>query len=122
MIIMKVWVDKPKCTGCQHCKDVCPVAVFELRHRSKLDEANADVAPENEKWRGVGDPAMLAKWKDVQDGHRHFADDNDGTSGGISVAVNGSACILCQACLIQCEGECIHIIDDTNTEYRSIYA
>ncbi|MCL5262385.1 MAG: 4Fe-4S dicluster domain-containing protein [Candidatus Marsarchaeota archaeon] len=119
---MKVWVDKPLCTGCQHCKDVCPVAVFEMKSRKDMAAANSDVAPEEQKWKGTSDPAVVQKWKDVQDGHKHFADENDGTSGGISVAVNGEACILCQACLIQCEGECIHIVDDTGTEYKSIYA
>ena len=50
-----------------------------------------------------------------------YADENDGTSGGLSVGVNGSACILCQACLIECEGECIHIIDDSGNKFQSIY-
>ena len=119
---MKVFVDKPLCTGCQHCKDVCPVAVFELRDRKNIDEVNKDTAPENAQWKGTTDQAILDKWSKVEDGHHHFADTNDGTSGGISVAVNGDACILCQACLIQCEGDCIHIIDDSGTEYKSIYA
>jgi NAD-dependent dihydropyrimidine dehydrogenase PreA subunit len=119
---MKVYVDKPLCTGCQHCKDVCPVAVFEMKKRSAPEEVNTDTAPESAQWKGQSDPAIVEKWSKVEDGHKHFADENDGTSGGISVGVNGEACILCQACLIQCEGECIHIIDDTNTEYKSIYA
>ncbi len=119
---MKVYVDKPLCTGCQHCKDVCPVAVFELRDRTKIDDVNKDPAPESAQWKGVPDKATYDKWSKVEDGHKHYADTNDGTSGGISVAVAGEACILCQACLIQCEGECIHIIDDSNTEYKSIYA
>jgi membrane-bound hydrogenase subunit ehbK len=119
---MKVYVNKPLCTGCQHCKDVCPVAVFELRDRSDAANVNADGAPAVMEWKQVSDKDMLAKWKEVQDGHNHFAEKNDGTSGGISVGVNGEACILCQACLIQCEGECIHIIDDSGTEYKSIYS
>ncbi|MGC8652326.1 MAG: 4Fe-4S dicluster domain-containing protein [Candidatus Micrarchaeia archaeon] len=123
---MDVYVDKTKCTGCQHCKDVCPVAVFEMRSRGTPDNpdagnANADTAPEEAKWKGKTDPAVVDKWSNVNDGHRHFANDNDGKSGGLSVAVNGSACILCQACLIECEGECIHITDDTGTKYVSIY-
>ncbi|MEM3791133.1 MAG: 4Fe-4S dicluster domain-containing protein [Candidatus Micrarchaeaceae archaeon] len=117
---MDVWVEKPKCTGCQHCKDVCPVAVFELVDRNGPD-VNKDHAPENVQWKGQSDPQVVAKWANVQDGHRHFAQTNDGTSGGISVAVNGSACILCQACLIECEGECIVITDDAGNVYRSIY-
>ena len=118
---MKVYVEKPKCTGCQHCKDVCPVSVFELRDRTKPDEVNADVAPPEMQWKGQSDPSVVQKWGQVQDGHKHFADTNDGTSGGISVAVNGSACILCQACLIQCEGECIVIDDEAGNTYHSIY-
>ncbi len=118
---MDVYVDKPKCTGCQHCKDVCPVAVFEMHSRADLAKANADNAPEEMKWKNVHDPAVESKWKDVQDGHKHYAPENDGQSGGISVGVNGSACILCQACLIECEGECIHIIDDSGNKYQSIY-
>ncbi|MGI0134691.1 MAG: 4Fe-4S dicluster domain-containing protein [Candidatus Micrarchaeaceae archaeon] len=123
---MDVYVHKQKCTGCQHCKDVCPVAVFEMKGRGTPENpdaegANGDTAPEEHKWKGVIDPVYKAKWENVTDGHKHFAKDNDGTSGGLSVAVNGSACILCQACLIECEGECITIIDDNGTKYDSIY-
>jgi NAD-dependent dihydropyrimidine dehydrogenase PreA subunit len=84
-------------------------------------DVNNDHAPEADKWKGTPDADILAKWKDVNDGHKHFADKHDGSSGGISVGVNGSACILCQACLIECEGECIVITDDAGTVYRSIY-
>ena len=116
---MQVYVEKPKCTGCAHCFDVCPVAVFEMHDRDG-DKVNADVAPEAAKWKGTSDPAVSAKWKDVQDGHKHFAPKFEG-SGGLSVAVNGPSCILCQACLVECEGECIVITDDTNNVYHSIY-
>ncbi len=122
---MDVYIDKPKCTGCQHCFDVCPVAVFAMKSRNvggKVNpEANADTAPEDAKWKGVSDSSVKKKWDGVNDGHKHFENDNDGSSGGLSVALNGSACILCQACLIECEGECIHITDDTGTKYVSIY-
>jgi NAD-dependent dihydropyrimidine dehydrogenase PreA subunit len=119
---MDVWVNKTKCTGCQHCKDVCPVAVFEMKDRKDIAASNADNAPADMKWNGSNtDPAVHEKWANVQDGHKHFVDENDGTSGGLSVAVAGSACILCQACLIECEGECIHIIDDSGVKYDSIY-
>ena len=119
---MDVYVNKTRCTGCQHCKDVCPVAVFEMKSRKDLAAANSDTAPEGMKWDGKTiEQADYAKWKDVQDGHKHFAEENDGTSGGLSVAVNGSSCILCQACLIECEGECIHITDDSGVKYDSIY-
>lgn len=118
---MDVYVNKTKCTGCQHCKDVCPVAVFEMKGRHDMAGANADTAPEDAKWKGATEQAVHDKWANVKDGHKHFADDNDGTSGGLSVAVQGSACILCQACLIECEGECIHITDDSGVRYDSIY-
>lgn len=84
-------------------------------------DANNDHAPEADKWKGVTDAPLTAKWKDVKDGHRHFENKFENGSGGLSVGVNGSACILCQACLIECEGECIVIVDDAGTTYRSIY-
>ena len=118
MVDVKVQIEK--CTGCKHCFDVCPVAVFAMKGRGDAD-ANADTAPEGDKWKGKSDPEVRKKWEGVQDGHKHFADANDGSSGGLSVAVSGSACILCQACLIECEGECIHITDDTGVQYKSIY-
>jgi hypothetical protein len=83
--------------------------------------ANGDSAPQDAQWKGTVIQGDLDKWSKVQDGHKHFAKDNDGTSGGLSVAVKGPSFILCQACLIQCEGECIHITDDTGTKYVSIY-
>ena len=109
---MDVYVDKPKCTGCQHCKDVCPVGVFEME---PLDspKINADTAPEDKKWKGVNDKAIFDKFNAVSDGHMHYKDK--------SVAINGSACILCQACLIECEGECITTTDDNTIKYQSIY-
>ncbi len=117
---MKVWVNKPKCTGCAHCFDVCPVAVFQMKDRSGPD-ANADVAPAEQQWKGQSDPAVKAKWESVQDGHHHFAEKYEDRSGGLSVAVSGDACILCQACLVECEGECITITDDNGQQYQSIY-
>jgi NAD-dependent dihydropyrimidine dehydrogenase PreA subunit len=106
---MDVYVDKPKCTGCDHCKDVCPVAVFEMIDTNSPD-VNKDNAPADKQWKGTEDPAIYAKYKDLPN---RFAKK--------SVAVAGSACILCQACLIECEGECITITDDNNTVYQSIY-
>jgi NAD-dependent dihydropyrimidine dehydrogenase PreA subunit len=108
---MDVYVEKPKCTGCDHCKDVCPVGVFDMVPIE--GDVNKDNAPEKDQWKGQHDPKIFAKWKDVQDGHTHFKNK--------SVAINGSACILCQACLIECEGECIVIKDDNGTVYRSVY-
>ena len=122
VVLMDVYVNKTKCTGCQHCKDVCPVAVFEMKSRDDIAVRHADTAPEGMKWTGANvEPAVHEKWANVSDGHKHFAEHNDGTSEGLSVAVAGSACILCQACLIECEGECIHIIDDSGVKYDSIY-
>jgi NAD-dependent dihydropyrimidine dehydrogenase PreA subunit len=109
---MDVWVHKPKCTGCQHCFDVCPVAVFIMTPKDSPD-VNKDHAPENMQWKGTDDPEIHAKFANVQDGHNHYKEK--------SVGVNGEACILCQACLIECEGECIHIIDDNKVAYQSIY-
>ncbi len=117
---MQVYVEKPKCTGCAHCFDVCPVAVFEMQDRDG-EKVNADAAPDAAQWKGTADPAANVKWKEVQDGHKHFAPKFEGGSGGISVAANGPSCILCQACLIECEGECIVITDDTSNVYHSIY-
>ncbi|MGC8478654.1 MAG: 4Fe-4S dicluster domain-containing protein [Candidatus Micrarchaeia archaeon] len=111
---MKVYVDKPKCTGCAHCHDVCPVSVFEMVPiDAPAEKINADVAPPEAQWKGQNDPALYQKWNGVNDGHNHYKEK--------SVAVNGEACILCQACLIECEGECITIIDDAGTKYQSIY-
>ncbi|MCL5412365.1 MAG: hypothetical protein M1474_01855, partial [Candidatus Marsarchaeota archaeon] len=81
----------------------------------------ADVAPPEQQWKGASDPAVKAKWEGVSDGHRHFQDKYEERSGGLSVAVNGEACILCQACLVECEGECITIVDDNSQQYQSIY-
>ena len=123
---MEVYVDRTLCTGFQHCRDVCPVGVYEMRSRGtpgdpNAGKANEDTAPEGAKWKGVTKKEVMDKWSKVNDGHKHFAPENDGTSGGLSVAVNGSSCILCQACLIECEGACIHITDDSGTKYTSVY-
>src|SRR5208282_1051267 len=90
VILMDAFVDKPKCTGCQHCKDVCPVGVFEMHSRKDMVKSNAYNAPAEMKWDGQLHADIHAKWKDVQDGHKHYADENDGTSGGLSVGVQGS--------------------------------
>jgi len=116
---MKVYVDKTKCTGCAHCSDVCPVAVYQMKEIAEDPDGskgiiNSDATPPEQQWKGKNDPNVYAKWNnDVQKCHDHFKKK--------SVAVNGEACILCQACLIECEGECITITDDQGTEYHSIY-
>jgi NAD-dependent dihydropyrimidine dehydrogenase PreA subunit len=91
-----------------------------MKDRNASD-VNSDVAPAEQQWHGKSDDAVVEKWSNVQDGHSHFAEKYENGSGGLSVAVNGDACILCQACLIECEGECITIVDDNGTEYHSIY-
>ena len=123
---MDVYVDKKMCTGCQHCKDVCPVGVYEMKGRGTPEDpnaegANSDTAPKEVQWTGQPDKQESEKWSKVKDGHKHFAKDNDGTSGGLSAAVNGASCILCQACLVGCEGECIHITDDSGNKYKSVH-
>ena len=75
---MDVFVEKERCTGCQHCRDVCPVAVYEMRGRGtkenpNADGANADTAPAGHQWTGKVDQDDFAKWSQVQDGHMHFA-------------------------------------------------
>ncbi|MCL4325855.1 MAG: ferredoxin family protein [Candidatus Thermoplasmatota archaeon] len=93
--MVSVVVEASKCTGCAHCTDVCPVTVFELKPLS--DPA----------FKGVkNDPAVEAKFK--------FRDKK-------SIAVRGSDCILCEACLFECEGECITITDDEGHTYKSVY-
>ena len=77
---MQAYVEKPKCTGCAHCFDVCPVAVFQMKDRESPD-VNSDVAPEDQKWKGSHIPEVTAKWSNVQDGHHHFAEKYEGGSG-----------------------------------------
>jgi NAD-dependent dihydropyrimidine dehydrogenase PreA subunit len=38
-----------------------------------------------------------------------------------SVADNASSCILCNACLYECEGSCITITDDEGKTFQSTY-
>jgi NAD-dependent dihydropyrimidine dehydrogenase PreA subunit len=90
-----VAIDAAKCTGDAHCRDVCPVNVFEIR--SRTDPAFASV---------VDDPAVAAKFK---------------FRGEKAVVLNGSDCIVCEACLFECEGECITITDDENNVRHSHY-
>jgi NAD-dependent dihydropyrimidine dehydrogenase PreA subunit len=41
--------------------------------------------------------------------------------GEKSISVNGPECIVCEACLYECEGECILITDDEGHVHRSVY-
>jgi NAD-dependent dihydropyrimidine dehydrogenase PreA subunit len=84
-----------KCTGCAHCRDVCPVNVFELRPRTNPEFAGV-----------MDDPEVAAKFQ--------FRDEK-------SVVINGPECIVCEACLFECEGECITITDDEGTVHHSTY-
>lgn len=90
---IEVEVTLPRCTGCAHCKDVCPVNVFDLRPREQF----AGV---------VDDPEVAAKFQ--------FRAER-------SLVVNGPECIVCAACLYECEGECIRILDSEGHEHRSVY-
>jgi NAD-dependent dihydropyrimidine dehydrogenase PreA subunit len=90
-----VEIDLAKCTGDAHCRDVCPVNVFELRPRSNPEFASV-----------VDDPAVGAKFK---------------FRGEKAVVVNGGDCIVCEACLFECEGECITIKDDEGHVKHSTY-
>lgn len=91
MVDVKVQIEK--CTGCRHCFDVCPVSVFVMHPRSEFPTV-------------LDDPEVAAKFQ--------FREEK-------SVAENGSACILCNACLYECEGGCITIWDDEGNTFQSTY-
>jgi NAD-dependent dihydropyrimidine dehydrogenase PreA subunit len=38
-----------------------------------------------------------------------------------SAVINGPECIMCEACLFECEGECITIVDDEGKVHQSTY-
>jgi len=42
--MVQVDIDVAKCTGCAHCRDVCPVNVFELRPRDQFPDVTDDAA------------------------------------------------------------------------------
>ncbi len=91
--MVQVDVALAKCTGCAHCRDVCPVNVFELKPRDQFPDV-------------VDDPGVAAKFQ--------FRTER-------SVAINGPECIVCEACLFECEGECITITDDEGHVHNSTY-
>jgi len=91
--VVEVVVEMEKCTGCAHCRDVCPVNVFELRPRDEFPNV-------------VDDPAVGAKFQ---------------FRGEKSLVVHGPDCIVCEACLFECEGECITIKDDEGKTHLSTY-
>ena len=90
--MVSVDVQHTKCTGCTHCRDVCPVTVFEMQPRDKFQV--------------VDDPAVAAKFQ--------FRAEK-------SAVINGPDCIMCEACLAECEGECITIVDDEGKVHQSTY-
>jgi NAD-dependent dihydropyrimidine dehydrogenase PreA subunit len=90
---MDVQVQVEKCTGCRHCFDVCPVNVFVMHPRAGIPNV-------------VDDPGVAAKFR--------FRSEK-------SIAEHGPDCILCNACLTECEGSCITIWDDEGTTYQSTY-
>ena len=89
--MVQVDIDIAKCTGCSHCRDVCPTNVFELRPRAEVPDV-------------VDDPAVAAKFQ---------------FRGEKSLAIHGPECIVCEACLFECEGECILITDEEHHVHRS---
>jgi NAD-dependent dihydropyrimidine dehydrogenase PreA subunit len=91
--MVQVDIDIAKCTGCSHCKDVCPVNVFDLRPRDQVPDV-------------VDDASVGAKFQ---------------FRGEKSLAINGPECIVCEACLFECEGECILITDDEQHVHYSVY-
>jgi NAD-dependent dihydropyrimidine dehydrogenase PreA subunit len=91
--VVQVDIELGKCTGCAHCRDVCPVNVFELKPRDQFPDV-------------VDDAGIGAKFQ---------------FRGEKSVAVNGPECIVCEACLFECEGECITITDDEGHVHNSTY-
>ncbi len=90
---IQVDVELARCTGCSHCKDVCPVNVFDLKPREIFSDL-------------VDDPNVGAKFQ---------------FRGEKSVSINGPECIVCEACLFECEGECILITDEEGHVHRSVY-
>jgi len=91
--MVTVEVAHAKCTGCTHCRDVCPVNVFEMQGREKFPDV-------------VDDAAVAAKFQ--------FRAEK-------SAVINGADCIMCEACLFECEGECITIVDDEQAVHQSTY-
>jgi NAD-dependent dihydropyrimidine dehydrogenase PreA subunit len=91
--MVSVDVQHAKCTGCSHCRDVCPVTVFEMNPRETFGEI-------------VDDPAVAAKFQ--------FRAEK-------SKVIAGPDCIMCEACLFECEGECITIVDDEGKVHQSTY-
>jgi NAD-dependent dihydropyrimidine dehydrogenase PreA subunit len=69
------------------------VNVFELKPRDQFPDL-------------VDDPAVGAKFQ---------------FRGEKSIAVNGPECIVCEACLFECEGECILITDDEGHLHHSTF-
>jgi NAD-dependent dihydropyrimidine dehydrogenase PreA subunit len=89
--MVQVDIDIARCTGCSHCKDVCPVNVFDLRPRAEVPDV-------------IDNPEVAAKFQ---------------FRGEKSLAIHGPECIVCEACLFECEGECILITDDEQHVHRS---
>jgi NAD-dependent dihydropyrimidine dehydrogenase PreA subunit len=91
--VVLVDIELAKCTGCSHCRDVCPVNVFELKPRDQFPDL-------------VDDPTVGAKFQ---------------FRGEKSVSIHGPDCIVCEACLFECEGECILITDEEGHVHSSTY-
>ena len=52
---------------------------------------------------------------------RSVPDDSSSIGPIPRIAVNGPECIVCEACLFECEGECILITDDEGHVHHSTY-
>ncbi|MGC2288256.1 MAG: 4Fe-4S dicluster domain-containing protein [Thermoplasmata archaeon] len=91
--MVAVDVQHAKCTGCTHCRDVCPVNVFEMQARDRFEGV-------------IDDTGVAAKFQFRAEKSR---------------VINGPDCIMCEACLFECEGECITIVDDEGTVHQSTY-
>jgi NAD-dependent dihydropyrimidine dehydrogenase PreA subunit len=91
--MVTVEVAHAKCTGCTHCRDVCPVNVFRMDPRDQYPDV-------------VDDPSVAAKFQ---------------FRGEKSTVIAGADCIMCEACLFECEGECITIVDDEGSVHQSTY-
>jgi len=91
--MVSVDVQHAKCTGCTHCRDVCPVNVFEMKPRDAFPGV-------------VDDAEVAAKFQ--------FRAEKSGV-------INGPDCIMCEACLFECEGSCITIVDDEGAVHQSTY-
>ncbi len=82
-----------KCTGSTYCRNACPVNVFEMRARDRFE--------------GATDEALVVTKFQIR--------------AEQSWVINGPDCIMCDAYLFECKGECITIVDDEGAVHQSTY-